>query len=69
MYTKTCPRCYRPSFSSSKQGEWNCPICKQNLSTFRARDAGEAYPSSIHKKYPTPQQTESHSNSTFDTYI
>lgn len=69
MYTKTCSRCYRPSFRSSKQGKWNCPICNHNLATFRARDAGEAYPSSLQKKYPIPQQSESHSNTTFDTYI
>ncbi len=32
MYQKNCDRCQRPSFSSSEQGEWLCPVCGNDLS-------------------------------------
>ncbi|WP_139785666.1 hypothetical protein [Cytobacillus gottheilii] len=31
MYQKNCDRCQRPSFSSSEQGEWLCPVCGNDL--------------------------------------
>jgi uncharacterized Zn finger protein (UPF0148 family) len=34
MYRKNCDRCNRPSFSSSEQGEWICPICGQDLTKY-----------------------------------
>lgn len=69
MYTKTCPKCNQPSFSSSELGEWNCPICQTDLSQFRARDAGEVFPSILYKKNTTPHQSESEYQSAFETYI
>ncbi len=33
MYKKQCPRCHRPSFSSS-EGTWMCPICHEDLTSF-----------------------------------
>lgn len=31
MYQKNCDRCQRPSFSSSEQGDWLCPVCGNDL--------------------------------------
>ncbi len=39
MYRKNCDRCNRPSFSSSEQGEWICPICGQDLTRYPFFDA------------------------------
>ncbi|WP_142255363.1 hypothetical protein [Bacillus sinesaloumensis] len=69
MYTKTCPKCNQPSFSSSKYGEWDCPICQTDLSILRARDAGEAYQSILHRNYTITQQPNLYNQSTYDTYI
>ncbi|SDK35496.1 hypothetical protein SAMN05216243_2858 [Sediminibacillus albus] len=38
MYRKTCHRCLQLSYSSSKLGEWRCPICSHDLSLRKARD-------------------------------
>ncbi|MEH7238459.1 hypothetical protein [Bacillus sp. JJ1562] len=69
MYTKTCPQCNQPSFSSSKLGKWNCPICQTELSSLLARDAGELFPEVLTKKYPTTHQSHSDYISNFETYI
>ncbi|WP_449536941.1 hypothetical protein [Ferdinandcohnia sp. Marseille-Q9671] len=69
MYMKTCPTCHQPSFSSSKLGEWNCPICNNDLSSLSARDAAEVFQSTLSMKYITPPQTDSHYHPTFETYI
>lgn len=34
MYQKNCDRCQRASFSSSEFGEWICPICGQDLTSY-----------------------------------
>jgi uncharacterized Zn finger protein (UPF0148 family) len=34
MYRKNCDRCNRPSFSSSEQGEWLCPVCGNDLTRY-----------------------------------
>ncbi|QVY62319.1 hypothetical protein [Cytobacillus gottheilii] len=31
MYQKNCDQCQRPSFSSSEQGDWLCPVCGNAL--------------------------------------
>lgn len=31
MYRKNCEKCNRPSFSSSEFGNWECPICGNDL--------------------------------------
>ncbi|MDR4888904.1 hypothetical protein RGU12_15450 [Fredinandcohnia sp. QZ13] len=67
MYTKTCPKCSQPSFCSSKYGEWDCPICQADLSSLRARDAGDVFHTTLHKKYTTTHLSESHT--AFETYI
>ncbi|KAB2331923.1 MULTISPECIES: hypothetical protein [Bacillaceae] len=33
MYQKNCDRCQRPSFSSSEQGDWLCPVCGNDLTS------------------------------------
>jgi len=39
MYQKNCDRCNRPSFSSSEIGEWICPVCGNDLTTYPFFDA------------------------------
>ncbi len=34
MYRKNCDRCHRPSFSSSEFGEWLCPVCGHDLTSY-----------------------------------
>ncbi len=34
MYQKNCNRCNRSSFSSSEFGNWICPVCGQDLTTY-----------------------------------
>ncbi|CAM3889102.1 hypothetical protein [Mesobacillus thioparans] len=34
MYRKNCDRCNRPSYSSSEQGEWLCPVCRNDLTRY-----------------------------------
>lgn len=31
MFRKNCYSCNRPSFSSSKEGQWLCPVCGEDL--------------------------------------
>jgi hypothetical protein len=37
MYTKTCSRCLRPSYSSCDYGQWLCPYCLNDISEAKAR--------------------------------
>lgn len=39
MYKKICYKCHRSSFSSSKQGDWICPYCSEDLTAQRAFNA------------------------------
>lgn len=39
MYRKNCPKCHRPSYSSSEIGEWLCPVCGNDLTLFPFFDA------------------------------
>ena len=32
MYQKKCSSCGENSYSSSKKGEWKCPVCCNDLS-------------------------------------
>jgi len=34
MYRKHCDRCNRPSYSSSEAGEWLCPVCGHDLTSY-----------------------------------
>lgn len=36
MYKKICTKCYRPSFSASKEEKWICPICLKDLTGCKA---------------------------------
>lgn len=31
MFRKNCYSCNRPSFSSTKEGQWLCPVCGEDL--------------------------------------
>lgn len=39
MFRKNCYKCQRSSFSSEKRGVWICPVCGEDLSDLRAREA------------------------------
>lgn len=39
MYRKNCDKCYRPSYSSTEMGEWLCPICGNDLTSYPFFDA------------------------------
>lgn len=39
MYRKNCDKCYRPSYSSSESGEWICPVCGNDLTSYPFFDA------------------------------
>ncbi|WP_230127399.1 hypothetical protein [Bacillus sp. CECT 9360] len=39
MFLKTCYQCQRPSYSSSKRGQWLCSTCGYDLTGQRAYNA------------------------------
>jgi uncharacterized Zn finger protein (UPF0148 family) len=39
MYQKNCTKCHKPSYSSSEIGQWLCPVCGNDLTTYALLDA------------------------------
>ena len=37
MYLKQCPNCGEKSYSASKKGKWECPVCECDLSDKEAQ--------------------------------
>ncbi|MCT2534457.1 hypothetical protein NC661_15430 [Aquibacillus koreensis] len=70
MYKKTCNHCFQLSFSSQKNGLWNCPVCGMNITTLRAYDAESTYkrnPNSLLQLYTLEGKEQTKTN--VSTYI